>query len=93
MADVDFSKIKRKKVAISLSVDESNLKFLKEDLEKYNKEFGDSLALSSVFDMMLRDFVGKIKKSREDIQTKPEKNNINTSKEEENKKEDDRQKD
>lgn len=70
MADTDLSKLKKKKrVAVSLSLDEENLNWLKEDIEKY----GDGIPLSSVFDMLLRSFKKQRTEMMEDKakETKP----------------------
>ncbi len=55
-------KKKKKKVGISITVDEENLNYLKEDMKK---EGAEGITLSSVFDMLLEDFVEFIKGENE----------------------------
>ncbi len=68
MADgMDLKKLKKKKkVAISITVDSENLSFLKEDMKN---EGVDDMPLSLIFDNFLRDFVDfrkmKIKENKE----------------------------
>ena len=63
MVKIDPSKIKPKKpkISVSLSLDKENIKYLKEDIEKY----AEGVTLSAVFDDILEKVVSNLKQIRE----------------------------
>lgn len=61
--NIDLGDIKKKKkTAISITVDKENLESLKEDMKKYG--LGDG-SVSAVFDAFLKSIVENIKKKKE----------------------------
>lgn len=66
--DIDLGEIKKKKkTAISITIDTENLEYMKKNMKEQGVK---DISLSAVFNVLLKHFVEKIKKQREQEESK-----------------------